>query len=627
MSAYRWQWNSVGDSHFTYSPALLGAFQFTRALNLTSVSSDGIELPKVFDINDVLAPGESVSEVASIDDLPIQDYLTKLGTVSGCQDPDAQFNSLFWSIPTGADISYSLSPILPDAHTVKFANGSSRVYSNTAAVVADFSTITTGEELQAAIEIPPPGSETSAAAAAKVRRQDAEPSDSPATPTATVSPGFPEPVAIHPNSYMAGYFLNSTDHEDTAVLSVTSFAPTVDAEGAGTKEFAATRKFVRDFFAACAKAGRTKLVIDVSSNGGGLAMQGYELYRNLFPGNKCWSGSRLRAHAALNILGENLYATNSSGKEVTHGLYLDPRTGKAYPNWKDFYGPVSAPEDKETSIAVDDFANKAYLQEEDGTSFFVTGFDPSDPAPPQPFAKENIIALTDGKCHSTCAIFMGLMQREAGVRTVALGGRPLAAPMQAVGGVKGSEVAPIKEIQSTWSTNIIAKGVTISKELLPGLPTDNLPPLMPVDLKDVKVNYRNAYPEDKMNDDKAPPRQFLYEAANCKRFYKGEYLSDLTALWRDVADVAWRGGLCVSGSTVNADGKIGDTTPEWSDKVMSKANIYDGPGSLTNADWLALSKNLTGSTEGLSNAAGRMRGGFQGVALGLVVAAVVAIVL
>jgi hypothetical protein len=52
----------------------------------------------------------------------------------------------------------------------------------------------------------------------------------------------------------------------------------------------------------------------------------------------------------------------------------------------------------------------------------------------QPFPAEDIIIIYDGYCASTCTIFSELMRQQAGVRTIALGGRPNKDPMQAVGG-------------------------------------------------------------------------------------------------------------------------------------------------------------------------------------------------
>lgn len=58
----------------------------------------------------------------------------------------------------------------------------------------------------------------------------------------------------------------------------------------------------------------------------------------------------------------------------------------------------------------------------------------------QPFEAENIVVVYDGYCASTCTIFSEFMRQQAGVKTVALGGRPTKDIIQAVGGVKGTNV-------------------------------------------------------------------------------------------------------------------------------------------------------------------------------------------
>ena len=52
------------------------------------------------------------------------------------------------------------------------------------------------------------------------------------------------------------------------------FAPASPADWQRTTE---------NFFAMAKAAGKTKLIIDISSNGGGYILLGYDLYRQLFP--------------------------------------------------------------------------------------------------------------------------------------------------------------------------------------------------------------------------------------------------------------------------------------------------------------------------------------------------------
>lgn len=90
--------------------------------------------------------------------------------------------------------------------------------------------------------------------------------------------GHPEtPIVKDSNNAVAGYFLNGTQYNDTAVLYVASF----DNENFNDPlEYAFT--FVnttRDFFAAVKAANKTKLVIDLSGNGGGNTLLPNDLVR------------------------------------------------------------------------------------------------------------------------------------------------------------------------------------------------------------------------------------------------------------------------------------------------------------------------------------------------------------
>lgn len=71
---------------------------------------------------------------------------------------------------------------------------------------------------------------------------------------------YPEAVIKHPEGIIAGYFLNTTGNTDTAVLVLLTFDP---ATTEGGQEY---QSVVKKFLAACLKAGKTKLVIDLSGN-------------------------------------------------------------------------------------------------------------------------------------------------------------------------------------------------------------------------------------------------------------------------------------------------------------------------------------------------------------------------
>jgi hypothetical protein len=93
-----------------------------------------------------------------------------------------------------------------------------------------------------------------------------------------------------------------------------------------------------------------------------------------------------------------------------------------------------------------------------------------------------------------------------------------------------------------------------------------------------RFNFRNNM---HINDTSFTPLQFIYEAANCRLFFIEDDLYDISGLWQRVADVAWNGGKCVSGSTVNSDNTIGAgayDTVGFSSSVVSNVKQAYSPG-------------------------------------------------
>jgi hypothetical protein len=89
--------------------------------------------------------------------------------------------------------------------------------------------------------------------------------------------GYPFPIVRDSGAdTTSGYFLNGTGYDNVAVLSVLGFSPITEV---GAIEYLSNfQSTVSKFLAQCKAAGKTKLVIDVSANGGGFVVAGYELF-------------------------------------------------------------------------------------------------------------------------------------------------------------------------------------------------------------------------------------------------------------------------------------------------------------------------------------------------------------
>lgn len=141
--------------------------------------------------------------------------------------------------------------------------------------------------------------------------------------------------------------------------------------------------------------------------------------------------------------------------------------------------------------------------------------------------------------------------RQQGVRTLAFGGRPRHGPMQAVGGVRGGQ---------RWSLRAIEKHVQTALRLATDVlraPAEarRLATLAPPRLADFPlqfdrygqggVNFRDAYGP---GDDETP-LQFVYEAADCRRFFTLRNVMEPATMWADAAQAMFgEADLCVLGS-------------------------------------------------------------------------------
>lgn len=114
------------------------------------------------------------------------------------------------------------------------------------------------------------------------------PAPTPIT-TTVPAPGYPSPFIREPNNLNSGYFLEGEGYDDVAVLAVPSFVGSLEDELPFQK--------VNTFFLNEAVArGKKKLIIDVSANAGGTILQGYDLFKQLFPSILPYGATRFRAH-------------------------------------------------------------------------------------------------------------------------------------------------------------------------------------------------------------------------------------------------------------------------------------------------------------------------------------------
>jgi len=411
--------------------------------------------------------------------------------------------------------------------------------------------------------------------------------------------GYPDPVARDGGADItAGYFLEGKGYEDVAVLAISGFAPTDPSlNGQFLSDFQET---VSTFLAECKDQEKKKLVIDLTTNGGGFVAAGYELFSQLFPGVPKFQAHNLRETESLRRVAEITYE-HMDVFEVFDPDAIDPDTmteeeyiravatkildpwmsaitsnlvpreayspnGTLLETMDDILGPVQ--------IHGDNFTEYQQVPlDEISSSFNMTGVGSRASPPPAVFAPEDIVLLTDGQCGSTCTLFSYLMVLSLNVKTVVVGGRPRIGQMQSIAGVEGAQVFNMEDITATASAalllnpkdnvtgsdlSILAEGYAVKRAMDPR--------------QAGAINAKNSF----SRADAKTPLQFLDQPANCRFFFTAEMLSSPELVWKYAADATWVDpeNFCVEGSIVTKN----------MTQVKTDERFYNGDGEFLGAD-------------------------------------------
>ncbi|KAL2061304.1 hypothetical protein VTL71DRAFT_7577 [Oculimacula yallundae] len=545
------------EGHLGLQTPLYSLFVFRSPFEFLSVSFDGVQLPQVFVHEDLALVAAStadlpwtISPVTLINDQKAEEFLRDYARkyAIGTIEPHADYNSVMYnaarhlgtggvqSSPFGIGFNYLGS----DTMNITFANGTEKSGNWQAAAQQNLTGIVTGEDLYEAIVAPQPITPSRPLGVSEVNQ----------TLPALGAP-YPSPIIVQEGlgfgGFISGYFLNETS---LAVLSITSFLmPGELAESA--------QDTVQQFLREAKQAGMKKLVIDLQGNGGGTVLLGIDLFKQLFPTDEPYIGSRLRAHSSLDTIGRTIGSlvgaeTLALGSPFYFGNSVD-MDGQDFSDWADYYGPYQSHGDFYTATERYNLSDVANSEIQSGNGIVVSGYANETNIIPQYFAAEDILMLTDGYCASTCTVFAEQMKTHQGVKSVVVGGLPQIGPMQAVAGTRGA---------LRYGADGIA--ITINATLLfnPSIDPSTLPsveaPPINVPLSGININLRDQVREDAQD----VPLQFIYEAADCRIFYTAEMLADYSVLWQRAADALWKNSsLCIEGSTnQNASGNETDST-------------------------------------------------------------------
>ena len=538
------------DGHMSYQADLIGVASFkVPNTPLVSFSADGVQTPQIFCTSDMLGLGPtgigfrdtsigvsySPSELTTINGMNAVQYLIGRAEEFPIQDPDAAYNYLFSETAQIAQLGvygdggFPNPAFYPGDQTVLgFINGS-------------FSYIPTGSEVYASFD----GVIDGLTAYQKFCNKSSvlvttNNSTQTQAPSPTV-PFYPWPVIKNSENRVAGYFLNDTGNTDVAVLTILNFDAVENAA-----EFISD---VQRFLLAAAGAGKTKLIVDVFANGGGLVELGIATFNQLFPNMYPHAQGNMRTSDVLNYIGLGESALGSSTPlDEPFDYNSDQRPdGSPFKSWSDLYGPVALAGDNFTEL----------FEENINKDPTVVPID-VNPSAPASFAPENIIILTDGFCASTCAVFVELMKNLGGVKSIVVGGRPQNGPMQAVGGTKGKQSFAYEYvlISALNATEGLTNSQTVAANKSDFALLSEYPLIRAADPVVPGINGQNNI---RLGDNSTTPLQFVYEAADCRIFFTHDMLVSQVPIWSRAANITWGNQtyLCVDGSTFHASSVSG----------------------------------------------------------------------
>lgn len=192
------------------------------------------------------------------------------------QDPDSQWNSQFpsYASPDAVlNVAASIAFQGPNV-TLTYDNGQEKTEESFAIIRAgaNFTGVQTGEDFYNRFCNP----NTTQAAVTPTATTLAN-TTAPLPPPPPTVEGYPFPIVRDSGANVtSGYFLNGTGYDNVAVLSVLGFAPQGNI---GSVEYLTNfQKTVTSFLSQSKQAGKMRLVIDLSANGGGFVVAGYELF-------------------------------------------------------------------------------------------------------------------------------------------------------------------------------------------------------------------------------------------------------------------------------------------------------------------------------------------------------------
>ncbi|KAK1976383.1 hypothetical protein LZ30DRAFT_603618 [Colletotrichum cereale] len=536
------------DGHFAFLPdALTGVFQFGRPFALVSYAKDPLSTPVIKTLDEVKAVGDSARTVSRINGVDASAFIQGLvDRASSSQDPDAAYNYMFYSKAMeklGVAGTFQTAGwhnhLYPGENTtVEYTTGEVNTAANVASIRTPFFNISDGESFYQRFCARPLGRSAFRGGSPAQR--------APSRRSAVQFGRYPEPVVKSYDDAVSGYYMDGEGLEDVAVLNVAHFA---------TKSSKIFQRTVDSFFEACKVDGKSRIIVDLRMNTGGYVLQGLDLFRQFFPHVQQDAFTRWRLNDQFRTMAEGISA---AGENIEPGDRNSPAIGRFWHNVWNYRADMNMTnqpfESFDAKFAPRIWAGDAYtaVMREDLNNSFTTTFNYGIDITgyrgrqnyTQPFESRDIILLTDGFCASTCSIFASGMKSQGNVKTVVMGGRPDGGLMQGIGGTKGAQVLPFKQIFEDSRTLLATAYTNLSVTQKASL--SQLTSLPFRRSTGATLNVRDQILRNDIGT--GVPAQFVNEPADCRLYWTLGMLSDVREIWKAAAHSTWNGGGCVAGT-------------------------------------------------------------------------------
>lgn len=311
---------------------------------------------------------------------------------------------------------------------------------------------------------------------------------------------------------------NSTDHvkvyllpnSTTAVMTIPDFIGSM-VENSSVSSSQAFASFLVELFVGYMKvndSGASRLIIDLSNNGGGYAATSSFLTQLFFPQ---FGDPQFLLQFKAQRFAQEAYKQASAFSGAVNSTY----------NYADYYSTDGLPFESSDSFFLPLVSVTQNNFTSNFSSLFKLGnyrsfFDNLWPVT-NLFHPKDILLLSNGLCYSTCANFAYQMKQIHNVRLVTIGGSENEKPFAFSDGSSGFVVMDYAEFYEEEVSNLGLTNFTASPKPLP-----------------VQGSLRFTIAQSIGPKSSTIPQEFIFEPGNFKLNYSYDNVFSLPALWKEV---------------------------------------------------------------------------------------------